>query len=58
MKHVCSPCGKEFDTEEQYLDHECSVSGVTPRDPKNLGSDFKSVQEAALKRGEARKEKN
>lgn len=54
MKHVCSPCGKEFETEQEYLDHVC-VKGVTPKDPKNLGGEFEAVSKAALQRGEAKK---
>jgi predicted nucleic acid-binding Zn-ribbon protein len=53
--HICSPCGGEFATEQEYLDHVCPKSGVTPKDPENLGEEFKAISEAALKRGEERK---
>lgn len=53
-KHVCGQCQKEFSTEGEYLDHECS-SGFTPKDPENLGPEFQAVSEAALARGEEQK---
>jgi len=53
--HICSPCGLKFATEQEYLDHTCGVTGVTPKDSENLGEDFKAIQESALKRGEERK---
>ena len=56
-KHVCGQCQEEFETEDQYLDHECPATGFTPRDPEHLGDDFKAVSEAALARGAAQQEK-
>lgn len=55
MKHICSPCGKEFATEQEYLDHTCEKSGVTPKDSENLGEEFKTISEASQKRGADRK---
>ena len=55
MTHVCSPCGQKFATEQEYLDHTCGVTGVTPKNPVNLGADFVAIQSAALKRGADRK---
>ena len=54
--HKCGRCGKEFKTEKEYCDHMCEATGFTPKDADHQGEDFKAVQEAALKRGEARKE--
>ena len=55
-KHNCGACQNGFDTEEEYLNHVCPISGFVPTDPNNLGEDFKKIQEAALKRGaEAKK---
>ena len=53
--HICSPCGQEFATEQEYLDHVCTKTNVTPKDPANLGADFEAIQTAALKRGADRK---
>ena len=25
--HICSPCGKEFKTEKEYLEHKCEKRG-------------------------------
>lgn len=51
--HKCAACNQEFSTEDQYLDHVCPSTGFTPRDPENLGEDFKAISEAALERGAA-----
>lgn len=53
--HICSPCGGKFATEQEYLNHTCGVTGVTPKDPANLGADFEEIQTAALKRGADKK---
>jgi hypothetical protein len=55
MADVCGQCEQTFETEENYLSHDCEKSGFTPRDPENLGDIFKLISENALKRGEARK---
>jgi DNA-directed RNA polymerase subunit RPC12/RpoP len=55
QKHICGKCGQEFTAEEEYLEHTCSETGFTPQEPENLGEEFKTISEAALKRGEARK---
>jgi len=57
MKHICSPCGKEFASEAEYMAHKCSKTGFTPADPKHLGPGFKAVSKSAIARGNARKKK-
>lgn len=54
MKHICGQCQKGFDKEKDYLDHVCEVTGVTPKDPENLGAGFVAVSEAAVARGKER----
>ena len=54
LKHFCGVCNEGFETEEQYCDHECE-DGFTPKDPEHLGEEFQAVSEAAIARGEARK---
>ena len=54
-RNVCGQCKEGFETEEQYLDHQCSETGFTPRDPENLGQRFAEVSKAAIERGEERK---
>lgn len=54
-KYRCGPCGQEFATEQEYLDHVCPQTGYAPTDPGHQGPEFKAIQEAALKRGEDRK---
>lgn len=49
--HKCGRCEVEFATDQEYLEHECPETGVTPKDPEHLGEEFKAVQEAALERG-------
>jgi len=60
MKHICNPCGGEFDTEEEYIDHTCEKSGTTPADPENLVKtttpNFFYISEKALERGAEREE--
>ena len=56
MKHICSPCGLEFKTEEEYLKHQCEkASGATPASPEFLKAtttpNFDEVSEEAIKRG-------
>ena len=41
--HVCGPCGQQFAEEEQYLDHVCEASGVTPRHPENVDAEWLDV---------------
>ena len=57
QKHICSPCGGIFNSEEEYIAHKCKKTGFTPADPKNLGVEFAKVSEAAVKRGAAKKVK-
>jgi len=49
--HVCSPCGQEFSEEDQYLDHVCEASGVTPRHPENVDAKWLEVH-AAIKKSD------
>ena len=56
MTHKCSPCGQEFDTEEQYLNHECEkAGGAKPTSPefliKTTTPHYDKIAEASLKRG-------
>ncbi len=60
MSHICSPCGKEFATEAEYLNHECEkANGAKPGTPEFLKGTTQpahdTIAEAALKRGEERK---
>lgn len=59
-KHICGASGFIFDTEEAYLSHVSPVTGFTPADMEHhdaLTDGMHSrASEAALKRGEARKE--
>lgn len=54
--HKCGKCEAEFKTEQEYLDHVCEITGVTPADIENLGPEFKAISDAALARGAAKKE--
>lgn len=49
-KHACGVCGAEFNSEQEYLDHQC-VTGYTPTDPAHLGEGFEAVSNAANQRG-------
>jgi len=53
--HVCGQCNEQFETEKLYIDHICEVTGKQPSNPEHLGAAFIAQSEAALKRGEARK---
>ncbi len=53
--HVCGQCRKEFETEEQYLEHTCEKTGFNPTQPENLGEEFALISKAAIDRGAARK---
>lgn len=60
-KVICGPCGKEFATKEEFLDHKCDkAEGFTPRDPEYLVKttcpNFLKISESAIKRGEEKKE--
>lgn len=55
-KTICGPCGQEFDTNQAYLEHECSkADGAKPTTPEYLKRttmpNYDQVAEAALKRG-------
>jgi len=49
----CGQCNFKGSTEE-YYEHECA-SGFKPTEPENLGTEFKAISEAAIKRGAERK---
>ena len=56
----CGPCGKEFKTFEEYLDHKCEkAEGFTPRDQeyviKTTCPNFANISNSAKTRGEAKK---
>lgn len=55
-RNVCGNCNEGFENEDQYLDHQCAVTGFTPRDPQNLGERFAEISKAAIERGEERKQ--
>lgn len=55
-RHICGQCRKGFNTQNEYLVHKCK-SGFTPKSPENLGPEFASISESALKRGAERKKK-
>lgn len=50
QKHLCGTCNNDFDSEQAYVEHECS-DGLTPADAKHQGEDFALIQAAALRRG-------
>ena len=61
MKVICKPCGKVFESNEDYLNHKCEkADGHTPREPEYLVKttcpNFIKISESAIKRGEDKKE--
>jgi hypothetical protein len=56
-KHNCGVCQKGFDTEQEYLDHECTT-GFTPKDIEHqdalTNGQFSEQAEQALRRGAER----
>jgi hypothetical protein len=52
-KHICGQCNQEFETEKEYLDHVCEVSGVNPKDSGNMER-HELISKAALERGNTR----
>jgi hypothetical protein len=60
QKHVCGVCQESFDTEEQYLDHQCTT-GFTPTDVEHQDAltdgQFSQQAAAAQGRGEAKAKK-
>jgi len=52
-KVICSKCGKEFESNDDYLDHTCEETGFTPRDPQHMGKQFLRQSKAALRRGDS-----
>ena len=61
MAQICGPCGKQFETDREYLEHVCEKSGFTPVQPEHLikttTPNFAKISEAAVKRGEETKAK-
>lgn len=53
--HICGQCNQQFTSEEEYLIHKCATTGFTPKEPDHLGPEFKAISEAAVARGEARR---
>jgi len=60
MKHICSPCGLEFDSEAEYLVHQCSVA----KDNKPTSAEFlketttpnvEAITASAIERGSEKK---
>ena len=54
-KNICGLCKEGFDTDTEYADHTCAVTGVTPADIEHQGPEFVAISEAALKRGAEKK---
>jgi hypothetical protein len=55
-KVVCGQCKQEFATLVEEHAHICPSTGFTPQQPEHYGEELQRVSEAALQRGEARKE--
>lgn len=57
-KHICGVCKQGFETDEQYIAHECTT-GFKPSDVEHqdtlTGGKFSKQAEKALERGEERK---
>lgn len=56
MIHKCSPCGREFATEAEYLAHECSAAdGAKPTTAEYLKKtttpNLDAISQAAQRRG-------
>ena len=51
---ICGKCKEAFGTVEEYLNHTCSKTGFKPTQIEHLGKGFKTISEAALKRGAAK----
>lgn len=56
LKHICGRCNASFETEAEYCDHLCPETGFTPKEPEHLGAEFVAISQAALERGQARKD--
>lgn len=58
MNNICGACGVGFETEQQYLDHQCDTTGFTPADIEHqdviTDGNFSKIAEEACKRGEER----
>ncbi len=57
QQHVCGQCKNVFVSEEAYCEHKCESTGFSPTEPEHHGERFEKIQEAAIARGEERKEK-
>lgn len=55
QKHICGVCHDEWLTEDEYNTHKCTGTGFTPQEPEHLGPEFMAISEAAIARGEERK---
>lgn len=59
MTHVCSPCAGTYETEKEYLAHECQAAGnVAPTTPEFLINttmpNYEAVAAASRARGQER----
>lgn len=59
MTHVCSPCAGTYETEDEYLGHECPAAGnVAPTTPDFLINttmpNYEAVAAASRARGQER----
>lgn len=55
MNNICGKCNGAFETDDLYVRHLCSETGFAPVMPEHQGEGFAAIQQAALARGEARK---
>lgn len=49
--HTCSLCDLQFDSPDEYSNHECDVTGFSPNEPQHHGEQFVRQSQNALKRG-------
>lgn len=59
-KTICSPCGKEFKSDKEYLAHACpKADGANPTQPEYLirttTPNFEAISNKAVERGSAKK---
>ena len=54
-KHKCGACKELFESEEEYLNHDCPIGKAKPTSPEYLKStiqkNYDAVSKAALDRG-------
>lgn len=58
MNHICGKCLNSLNSEKEYTDHLCEVTGFQPTQNEHLGPEFKKVSDAALERGNSRQHQN